>query len=103
MAATKGETGSGKVSKNVLCSTWKKRYERPNIGGVSTRSRNGAPSRKRYVVNGQMTNASNNRVRPPTPPVAGGGGGCLRSPVFNDTISPPTVLRTWCRLSDSTL
>ena len=58
MAATKGETGSGKVSKNVLCSTWKKRYERPNIGGVSTRSRNGAPSRKKCVVNGKMTKAN---------------------------------------------
>ena len=34
---------------------WKKRDERPNVGGVSIRSRNGAPSRKGCVVNGQMT------------------------------------------------
>ena len=33
-----------KISKKFLCSIWKKRNERPNIGGVSTRSRNGASS-----------------------------------------------------------
>ena len=33
--------------------------ERPNVGGVSNRNRNGAPSRKGCVVNGQMTKASN--------------------------------------------
>ena len=38
---------------------WKQRSERPNIGGVSIRSRNGAPSQKGCVVNGQMTKASN--------------------------------------------
>ena len=27
-----------------LCNIWKKRNERPNVGGVSIRSRNGAPS-----------------------------------------------------------
>ena len=37
----------------------KERNERPNVGGVSIRSRNGAPSRKGCVVNGQMTKASN--------------------------------------------
>ena len=38
----------------------KKRNERgANVGGVSIRSRNGAPSRKGCVVNGQMTKASN--------------------------------------------
>ena len=37
----------------------KKRNERPNVGGVSIRSRYGAPSRKGCVVNGQMTKASN--------------------------------------------
>ena len=31
----------------------------PNAGGVSIRSRNGAPSRKGCVVNGQTTKASN--------------------------------------------
>ena len=34
-----------RISKQFLCNTWKKRNERPNVGGVSTRSRNGAPSR----------------------------------------------------------
>ena len=29
--------------------------ERPIVGGVSTRSRNGAPSRKGYVINDRMT------------------------------------------------
>ena len=35
------------------------RNERPNVGGVSIRSRNGAPSRKRCEVDGQMTKAGN--------------------------------------------
>ena len=48
-----------KISKQLLCSTWKKLIERPNIGCVSIRSRNGALSRKECVVNGQMTMASN--------------------------------------------
>ena len=48
------------ISKTFLFNrTWKKRIERPNAGGVSIRSRNGAPSRKGCVVNGQMTKASN--------------------------------------------
>ena len=46
------------ISKTFLCSIWKRRDERPIVGGVSIRSRNGAPSRKGYVVNGQMTKAS---------------------------------------------
>ena len=48
-----------RISKQFLCSMWKKQNERPNVGGVSIRSRNGAPSRKGCVVNGQMTEASN--------------------------------------------
>ena len=47
------------ISKKFLCNIWKQRNERPIVGGVSIRSRNGAPSRKRCVVNGQMTKASN--------------------------------------------
>ena len=39
-----------KISKKFLCSTWRKRSERRNVGGVSMRSRNGAPSRKGFVV-----------------------------------------------------
>ena len=46
------------ISKQFLCNTCKKRDERPHVGGVSARSRNGSPSRKGCVVNGQMTNAS---------------------------------------------
>ena len=46
----------------------KKRNERPNVGGVSIRSRNGAPSRKGCVVNGQMTKASNKNEYSPPPP-----------------------------------
>ena len=41
-----------RTSNQFLCNTWKKRYELPNVGGVSIRSRNGAPSRKGCVVNG---------------------------------------------------
>ena len=48
-----------RMSKHFLCSIWKKRNECPNVGGVSIRSRNGAPSRKGCVVNGQMTKVSN--------------------------------------------
>ena len=48
-----------KISKKFLCNIWTKRNEHPNVGGVSLRSRNGAPSRKGCVVNGQMTKASN--------------------------------------------
>ena len=33
------------VSKEFLCNIWKQRHEGPNVGGVSIRSRNGAPSR----------------------------------------------------------
>ena len=46
-------------SKQFICNIWKTRNERPNVGGVSIRSRKGAPSRKRCVVNGQITKASN--------------------------------------------
>ena len=41
-----------------------KRDERPNVGGVSIRSRNGAPSSRKGRVNGQMTKASSKGVRP---------------------------------------
>ena len=35
-----------RISKQFLCNRWKRRNERPNVGGVSIRGRNGAPSRK---------------------------------------------------------
>ena len=48
-----------RISEQFLCSIWKKRNERPNVGGVFVRSRNGAPSRKGCVISGQMTEARN--------------------------------------------
>ena len=51
--------GGDRISKQFLCIIWKNRNERPNVAGVSPRSRNGAPSCKGCVVNGQMTKASN--------------------------------------------
>ena len=48
-----------KTSKTFLCNIWEQRNECPIVGGVSIRSRNGAPSRKGCVVSGQMTKASN--------------------------------------------
>ena len=48
-----------RTSKQFLCNIWKKRKEHANVGGVSIRSRNGVPSRKRCMVDGQMSNASN--------------------------------------------
>ena len=48
-----------RISKHFLCDISKKGNESPNVGGVSIRSRNGAPSRKGCVVNGQMTKANN--------------------------------------------
>ena len=48
-----------RISKRFLCSIWKKRNKRPNVGGVPIRGRNGASSRKGCVVNGQITKASN--------------------------------------------
>ena len=47
-----------RISKQFLCNIWEKRDERPNIGDVSIGSKNGVPSRKGCVVNGQMTKAS---------------------------------------------
>ena len=55
---------SEKVSMQLM---GKKRNEHPNVGGISIRSRNGAPSRKGCVVNGQMARASNKSVQPPLP------------------------------------
>ena len=54
-----------KINKTLICNIWKKRNERPDVGGVSIRSGNGSPSRKGCVVNGTMTKASNERVPPP--------------------------------------
>ena len=55
----KAKQEGDKISKKFLCHLWEKRNERPNVGGVSIRSRSGDPSRKGCMVNGQMTKASN--------------------------------------------
>ena len=57
-----------RMGKQVLCHIWKMRNERPNVGGVSIRSRNGAPSRKGCVVNGQMVKTSRKLVHLSPPP-----------------------------------
>ena len=54
-----------RIIKHFLCNICKKRNERPNVGGDSIRGRNGAPSRKGCVVNGQMIKARDKRVRLP--------------------------------------
>ena len=51
---------TAKQDGDKICNVWKKRNERLNVEGVSIRSRNGAPSRERRVVNGNTTKASNN-------------------------------------------
>ena len=43
------------ISKRFLCNVCKQRHERPLVGGIPIRSRNGAPFRKGCVVNRQMT------------------------------------------------
>ena len=57
----KAKQDGDSISKQFLCNLWKKRNERRNVGGVSIRSRNGAPSRKGCVVNGQMTKKASNK------------------------------------------
>ena len=48
-------TQEGDMSREKFpCDTWKKRNERPMLE-ASNRSRNGMPSRKGCLVNGQMT------------------------------------------------
>ena len=54
-----------RISKPFLRNIRKKRNERPNVGDFSISSRNGAPSRKGCVVNGQITKASNKSLRSP--------------------------------------
>ena len=42
----KAKQQGDEMSKKVICNIWKKREERPNVGGVSIRSRKSAPSRR---------------------------------------------------------
>ena len=51
---TAKQDGDRTRSKQFLLKIWKKRNERLNAGGVSIRSKNGAPC----MVNGQMNKAS---------------------------------------------
>ena len=67
------------------------RSERPNVGGVSIRSRNGAPSRKGCVVNAQTTKASNKRVHPIT--IMG------VQPMAPHTLHPPLLFFLWCSVA----
>ena len=48
-----------RMSKQFLCNIWKRRNERPNVGGVSIRGRDGSRSRNGCVFNDQMTKARN--------------------------------------------
>ena len=51
-----------KPKKNeILPTIWKKRHERPTteVTRLCIESRNGAPSRKRFMVDGQIAKASN--------------------------------------------
>ena len=59
MVAADGEQDGDRITKQFLCSIWKKHNARSNVGGVSIRSWNGAPCRKGCLVNGQITKASN--------------------------------------------
>ena len=75
MEVTEGQTGRGqdKQKKKLTPVAYgKKRNEPPNVGGVSMRSRNGAPSRKGCVVNGQTTKANDQgKQQMSTPPGSG--------------------------------
>ena len=58
-----------KTSKKVVFfKAGKKRNGCPNVGGDPIRSRNGVPSRKGCVVNGQMTQAKTSEYPPDPPP-----------------------------------
>ena len=54
----------GKSSYSFLSNLWKQVDERPTVGGVCTRRLNGVPSRKGWVVYGQMTQAGNKMSTP---------------------------------------
>ena len=57
------------TSRPCLRETWKekKRTECPNVGGVSIRRRDGAPSRRGALVNCQLNKASDKCATPPPP------------------------------------
>ena len=65
MVAADAKQDGDRISKQFLCSTWKKGNERPNVGGVSIRSRNGAPSRKECVSMVELPRQAINEYAPP--------------------------------------
>ena len=68
MVAADGETGRGsRIIKQFPCNIWKNRNERPTVGGVSIRSRNGSVSKR---MHGQWSNDSGKQQMstPPPPP-----------------------------------
>ena len=77
------------VSETFLFITCIKRNGRPNVGGVSLRRRNGAPSRKGCVVNGQLTKARNKRVRPVPAPSLLERDASSMSKAGNKLVRPP--------------
>ena len=69
MVATKGKTERGyDKQKHNHAKIWEKRNERPLVGDVYIRSRNGAPSRKGCEANGQTTQKAGKKYVYPPPP-----------------------------------
>ena len=76
--ATKDETGRGFGKRNVYVIYGENEMSARMLEvSLFCTSRNGAPSRKGCVVNGQMTKASNKRVRPPPHHLGKTGTGAL--------------------------
>ena len=62
------EQDGDRMGKQFLCNIWENRGKRPDVGGVSIRSRNGTPSRKGCVDNGQTTKERKRITGYPLPP-----------------------------------
>ena len=61
--------GAGVRGSILVSGIWEERTERPNIGGISIGSRNGAPSRKGCLISDQMNSfyyCNNNVVLVPS-------------------------------------
>ena len=69
----RNKKGYVKYANSFECSTrmyvGKNRHERPNVGGVSVRSRNGAPSRKACVVYIWSNDIVEQQISTPSPPL----------------------------------
>ena len=66
LQAAKQEGDKFRKKNRVIC--WKQRNERPNVGDLSIRSKNGAPSRKGCVANGKITDQGRQQMSTPSPP-----------------------------------